>query len=475
MNTLLGIGPGNAAGGLGALGTQPATTHTQSGLALEGAVLAPAWDGQLLVGLAVVAGAALIALLFRLYLLHSAARPLDRRRYLALPALLAGGGLAAFTDAQLSSLVAVLFGLVIGYLADRSLIVAAYASVGGLVGVLSLGRTNRVNHILWSGVCVGLANTAVVLVWGILAEPLSRPEVVRMLALAVANGLFSSSLALIFFFVASALLGITTSLQLLDLAQPTHPLLQELLRHAPGTYYHSLMVSNLAEQAAQRIGADVLLTRVGALFHDVGKLMQPEHFAENEPVGVNMHQTLEPRQSARIIVNHVPEGLRLARQYRLPGEVRHFIAEHHGTSLIQYFYHPAPAPAGREQPGPGSGHRPVMAQAGDAPERSNPEWVAALRGPDRDAALGELRAILVRGLRFALAGRVPGDLDAFVEDIAQEALLRILHGLDGFRGESRFTTWAQKIAIHVAPTDLRRRLEQAGISTHDILAAFDED
>jgi len=108
----------------------------------------------------------------------------------------------------------------------------------------------------------------------------------------------------------------------------------------------------------------------------------------------------------------------------------------------------------------------------DAPERSNQEWVAALRGPDRDAALGELRAILVRGLRFALAGRVPGDLDAFVEDIAQEALLRILHGLDGFRGESRFTTWAQKIAIHVALTDLRRRRWQ-DVLLEDVLTEPD--
>jgi RNA polymerase sigma-70 factor (ECF subfamily) len=110
---------------------------------------------------------------------------------------------------------------------------------------------------------------------------------------------------------------------------------------------------------------------------------------------------------------------------------------------------------------------------GDTPDRSNQEWLTALRGPDRDGALGELRAILVRGLRFALAGRVPGDLDAFVEDIAQDALLRILQGLDGFRGESRLTTWAQKIAIHVALTELRRRRWQ-DVLLEDILPEPDE-
>jgi RNA polymerase sigma-70 factor (ECF subfamily) len=109
---------------------------------------------------------------------------------------------------------------------------------------------------------------------------------------------------------------------------------------------------------------------------------------------------------------------------------------------------------------------------GDGQDRSNREWVAALRGPEQDGALAELRAILVRGLRFALAGRVPGDLDAFVEDIAQESLLRILRGLDGFRGESRFTTWAQKVAIHVALTDLRRRRWQ-DVLLDDVLSEPD--
>lgn len=458
MNTLFESGPGDAAGSLGMLGSQPAALNTQTGLALEGAMLAPAWDGQLLAGLAVAAGAALIALLLRLYLLQFAARPLDQRRYLWLPALLVGGGLgaallllpghawlyylfpsaaisivlAAFVDAQLSLLVAVALGLVVGYLADRSLAVAAYASVGGLVGVLSLGRTNRVNHILWSGVCVGLANTAVVLVWGVLAEPVSRLELARLLALAIANGLFSSSLALIGFFLVSALLGITTSLQLLDLAQPTHPLLQQLLQHAPGTYYHSLMVSNLAEQAAQRIGADVLLTRVGALYHDVGKLAQPEYFAENEPAGVNMHQSLEPRQSARIIVNHVPEGLRLARHYHLPGEVRRFIAEHHGTSLIQYFYYLALQQAGAagqvlesdfRYPGPRPRSRETaLVMLSDSCE-------ATVRA-EQPSSLEQIQQIVQRVVMERVNGGELNECSLTLHDVdqAQHAFVEVLHG-----------------------------------------------
>jgi hypothetical protein len=158
------------------------------------------------------------------------------------------------------------------------------------------------------------------------------------LAIGVANGVLSASLALIGLFLINNLLGITSSLQLLDLSQPTQPLLRQLLLRAPGTYHHSLMVSNLAEQAAECIGADPLLTRVGAYYHDVGKMMQPEFFAENQQPGTNGHDRLDPWISAEIIVGHVEEGLDLAQKYRLPREVRAFIAEHHGTTLVRSFY-----------------------------------------------------------------------------------------------------------------------------------------
>jgi len=160
-------------------------------------------------------------------------------------------------------------------------------------------------------------------------------------AAGVANGVFSASLTLIGFFLAGNFLGITTSLQLHELARPTQPLLRQLLLRAPGTYHHSLMVSNLAEQAAERIGADALLTRVGAYYHDVGKIVRPYFFVENQMNGMNVQNRLDPRISAQIIISHVKDGLDLARKHRLPGDVRAFIPEHQGRGVIKYFYNQA--------------------------------------------------------------------------------------------------------------------------------------
>jgi hypothetical protein len=142
---------------------------------------------------------------------------------------------------------------------------------------------------------------------------------------------------------------VTTGVQLLELARPNHPLLQFILRQAPGTYQHSLQVANLAEQAAERLGANPMLTRVGALYHDCGKALYPENFIENQADGDNIHDRLEPLESAQLIIQHVADGLALARRYRLPRRVAAFIAEHHGTMLTIYQYRRAVEAAGGDE------------------------------------------------------------------------------------------------------------------------------
>jgi putative nucleotidyltransferase with HDIG domain len=134
--------------------------------------------------------------------------------------------------------------------------------------------------------------------------------------------------------------GIVTDIKLLELADGSHPLLQELVRRAPGTYTHSMTVANLAEAAAESIGANPLLARVGCYFHDVGKMLKPHYFIENQS-GENRHDALEPALSTLIIIGHVKDGLALARQYGLPRPIIDFIQEHHGTTLVEYFYHEA--------------------------------------------------------------------------------------------------------------------------------------
>jgi len=132
--------------------------------------------------------------------------------------------------------------------------------------------------------------------------------------------------------------GILTDMSLLELGDVSHPLLQEMLRRAPATYSHSFQVGAIAEAAAEAIGARGLLTRVAACFHDIGKILKPHYFVENQIVGENIHDTLEPRMSSLVIVAHVKDGVDLARQHRLPQPLIDLIEQHHGTSLVSYFY-----------------------------------------------------------------------------------------------------------------------------------------
>jgi putative nucleotidyltransferase with HDIG domain len=134
--------------------------------------------------------------------------------------------------------------------------------------------------------------------------------------------------------------GIITDVRLLELADGSHPLLQELVRRAPGTYTHSMTVATLAEAAAESIGAHALLVRVGSYFHDIGKMLKPHYFIENQ-AGENRHDSLEPALSTLIIIGHVKDGLALAAQYRLPEKIVDFIEQHHGTTLVEYFYREA--------------------------------------------------------------------------------------------------------------------------------------
>jgi putative nucleotidyltransferase with HDIG domain len=142
------------------------------------------------------------------------------------------------------------------------------------------------------------------------------------------------------------LFGITTTLGLLELAHPTQPLFRRLLTEAPGTYHHSIVVGNLAERAAEAVGADALLARVAAYYHDVGKIVRPYAFSENQLAGDNIHDRLDPATSARMIAAHIPDGLALAKKYRLPDRVRDLIAQHHGTAFVGIFYQRAVQAAG---------------------------------------------------------------------------------------------------------------------------------
>jgi len=246
--------------------------------------------------------------------------------------------LATLLEAQLGLLVTVLLSLLVATVASNSLEVAAIGVVGAVLGTLGVRRSERLHSYFVAGGLVAVGSFAVILSFRLMSKDEDWAGLALMGGLSIVNGLLSSSLTVGTFSLLGRLFGITTTMQLLELSDPTQPLLRRLLNEAPGTYHHSIMVGNLAERAAERVGADPLLVRVGSYYHDVGKLARPYFFIENQFDGKNVHDTLDPKTSARIVAAHVPDGLGLAERYRLPPRIREFISEHHGTRLVTYFY-----------------------------------------------------------------------------------------------------------------------------------------
>jgi putative nucleotidyltransferase with HDIG domain len=247
----------------------------------------------------------------------------------------------ALVDAEIAIVLTAMLSLLIGFIAGGSLEFAVYAFAGGAVASLRLFRIEKLNAFLWAGLYGALTNVGVVLIFRLLEQDHDLVGTLQIAGASVANAVLAMSLTLGGFFLFSNLLHITTSLQLLELGRPSHPLLRELLLNAPGTYHHSLMVGNLAEQAAQAVGANPLLARVGAYYHDIGKMHRPYFFAENQTDGENPHDRLDPETSARIITSHVKDGVQLAKKYSLPTEIQDFIPQHHGTALPSYFFRQA--------------------------------------------------------------------------------------------------------------------------------------
>jgi putative nucleotidyltransferase with HDIG domain len=159
--------------------------------------------------------------------------------------------------------------------------------------------------------------------------------------LGLGNGLLSLMLAMVLLPLLEDAFNILTPMKLLELSDPGNSLLQKLLRNAPGTFSHSMQVGNLAENAAERVGADPLLARVGAYYHDIGKMEHPAYFVENQIAQVNPHATLSPALSAKVVKRHVKDGLEIGRAWGLPQEILDIIAQHHGSTRIEYFYRKA--------------------------------------------------------------------------------------------------------------------------------------
>jgi len=244
--------------------------------------------------------------------------------------------LAVLLDAgaalMVTSVLALLGGAIIG-----SVEFSAYVLFGGVAGIIAVRRGEKLSQFVQAAVAIAAVQIAVVTMFTLLGDR-DFTGFFELAGAAGASAAGAAIAALGSFVILGNAFGITTSFRLLELANPSQPLLRRLLLETPGTYHHSLMVGNLAERAAEAIGADPLLARVAAYYHDVGKLANPVAFIENQAANDNIHDELEPNQSVALLKAHVANGIDLAYQYKLPKPLIAFIPQHHGTALMSYFY-----------------------------------------------------------------------------------------------------------------------------------------
>ena len=204
--------------------------------------------------------------------------------------------------------------------------------------VLVFRKSYKRNSLIYSGYLTGLFNILLVISIGLYKDIFDIYWYGANFILAFSNGIISSMITLAISPYFETIFKITTHQSLLELANLNHPLLKRLMMSAPGTYQHSIMVANLAEAAAEKINADTIICRVGGYFHDIGKMKRPLFFSENQFSNENPHDNLSPRISKMIIASHTKDGVEMASKYKLPKVLRDIMLEHHGTSLVSFFY-----------------------------------------------------------------------------------------------------------------------------------------
>ncbi len=283
--------------------------------------------------------------------------PDEDRHFLAfiLPVAVSSMVLAGFMGAGVALLAAAMISFLTAFVAvllldvtvvglTGSLEIARLALVSGIAGAagaLAVRNADRLARFLLGGLAVGVSIFAILSSTWLLDPNHEIDDFAWILLAAAANGGLSAFLSAGIFVTIGNFFGVTTRLQLLEMSQLNQPLLMRLQDEAPSTFQHSVIVANLAEKGAHVIGADSLVARVGCYYHDIGKLVRPGFFIENQLDGVNPHDALNPELSAEIISDHVNDGLALAQHYKLPARIASFIPEHHGTRLVTYFYRQA--------------------------------------------------------------------------------------------------------------------------------------
>ncbi|WP_288955318.1 HDIG domain-containing metalloprotein [uncultured Polaribacter sp.] len=245
--------------------------------------------------------------------------------------------LKAFFDARLGLFTHVLTVLLLGYIVPDSFEFIYLHIIAGIVTILTVSELYKRANLFISVAQITLIYMLTYFAFSIIKEGNASQINWTYFMLFAANGLLSF-LSLIIIYMYEKIFGLVSDVTLLELSNTNTKLLRELNEKAPGTFQHSMQVANLAEAAANEIGANSMLVRTGALYHDIGKMINPQYFVENQSTGVNPHNDLSPRDSSKIIIDHVIKGVELAKKNKLPDRIIDFIRTHHGTSSTYYFY-----------------------------------------------------------------------------------------------------------------------------------------
>jgi len=241
---------------------------------------------------------------------------------------------------NIAILLTVILSLLIGFIPGGGLNYILVSIISGIVAIYSIRKATQRSSLTRAGLIIAGVNIITISALGLINNE-GYYLILQNNLWGVLNGFLAVILTIGILPFLESYFDITTSFKLMELSNPNQPLLKKMILEAPGTYHHSIVVGNLSETAAEEIGGNGLLARVGAIYHDIGKIKRPYFFTENQEAYKNIHDEMEPSLSALVIASHVKEGIELAKKNKLPKDIIDIIAQHHGTNLITYFFHRA--------------------------------------------------------------------------------------------------------------------------------------
>ncbi len=361
---------------------------------------------------------------------YESSRGIDVSSYYFVIPLASASMLAAILQGRSTAiLMAVMSAVIAGLVLPGKVHFALFALAGGVYAAINWKDYRKRTSVFTAGLMIGVSNA--VLVFGFNMQEGIKFALQNWadIPLAFGGGLTNIIIVSAVMPLLESAFKLTTDMRLLELSDQNHPLLRQLMLKAPGTYHHSLLVGNLAEEAAEAVGANPLLVRVGAYFHDVGKIVKPEYFIENQGKE-NRHDRLSPSMSALILISHVKEGVEMARNHKLPPEIIDLISQHHGSSLIRFFYEKAKkqSEGAREEVYRYPGPSPQTREAGIM---MLADMVEAASRSLSDTSPARLAGLVERVVQTAFAD---GQLDSCaitLRDLSriQESFLRVLAGI----------------------------------------------